>query len=1283
MDKDTFLEEDSINNADYSKSNLDNSNQDIPKKHVKKQFILRKRIEEDIKNSKQYQVQNNSKLVQPQPQNLKKSFQNAARMISQASRASQLLNNSLGVNNTAAVGLLNESKTRETLYSQKSLGTENMLHMREEKKKVTQIEEQYKPQFNGPQVELVDGKKNLSFIINTGLVAFDHVIVRNNGSASIYYEWKRIESDKFNNSTLSDPEQKFFCHHEQNVIKPGQSKRFVFAFMSKVTGIFYEEWELQCEPPTMHPIQRLKLTGNAIDVDNLKDWRSDFEKESLNHYVYKGMNEIVGDIIAEVRTPTPPLPDLEDPEVCKREFEEKNEDLHVWYNPLVMKWWRLLEQDLYQELNMNPEHQYWDLNLNYIKQMVESVEDEDNKAFFESRYKTYFELSKVKPVERSQIFQQTKDFIWKLACNVPAVSDKVKEEMGMWEYVFRPPLQERDFTEQELKQFEDEKAKIKADWMKKAKKKKWTDDDEKKMIEDYRNQLSTRISNEVYQFFEGFEEKDALYRALNTVQTRKDTPSLEYFEHLIRKKPIKDLDIDGKRILLRVHLKLSSSSDALEKKAQHEQRIIQEKEEEQKRIEEEKALQEKLAKEKKKPTKRPPPPPAKGKGAKQQVEEEKPKEKILDISFLDEENLLEIMDSLKYILERQAKLVILMVSYDVPLGEYKLTSSIKFFVEYLKKQVENQIQFVDTFYIENFEEKIETESFPDNSILVLENCFFVPEEVGFKQIKQVTAEGKEETSLVKYTLEDKQNYISTLCSYCPSYVIEDKENFFSRLTSMVNFSFENQVSGVHISEDIQFASHLITFNKSPFHVFIGGSLTPSKLIAIDTLSNFAQQIHLYSEIGIKFLIVQQEIWQEERASLLQQEKQLQSVSSKDKENTNLSQVQQALLANSSHIILNMPFTNFSVSPIEKLAIQGVIASIKNRGKAQLILPQDFLVVPDSSFEGVEKFTPSWFEQSLQLSQNYPPRIVKQAVDSKANSEAVDQSHLNNSLLADQSPIQKNNITQEEDAVEDVDRVDEGEDEDEYEEYEDEEGTKRKKKSKNYNDVIEDVEDESEHYEYDYSAQFPANHIIIDFGEKTLSALRKGVRKSRKLAWFEQLSIFTSVSTNESNKIAAKTLHKMQEDKRARLESQRKENNDYNYVNDVLAFVFGKSVEKHVNMFELVDPKQKASDIGQDDGFSINSENVGSNQGQNKNEQQEEDKDKLANPDEDDKSVHSGTTAVTKPNTVRIISDFYSKDSEFLLKILHGTHIEALSTIESYAQKSESNLSDDLSFLDRL
>jgi len=95
--------------------------------------------------------------------------------------------------------------------------------------------------------------------------------------------------------------------------------------------------------------------------------------------------------------------------------------------------------------------------------------------------------------------------------------------------------------------------------MKKTKKKKWTDEEEKKLIEDYRASLSSKIATEVYSFFEGFEEKDAYNRALSTISTRSSIPSLDYFESLLRKKPVKDLDIDGKRIMLRVHLRLSKA----------------------------------------------------------------------------------------------------------------------------------------------------------------------------------------------------------------------------------------------------------------------------------------------------------------------------------------------------------------------------------------------------------------------------------------------------------------------------------------------------------------------------------------------------------------------------------------------------------------------------------------------------------------------------------------------------------------------------------------------------
>lgn len=39
-------------------------------------------------------------------------------------------------------------------------------------------------------------------MINTGQVAFDYLSIRNNGSASIYYEWKRADGTKVYQTAL-------------------------------------------------------------------------------------------------------------------------------------------------------------------------------------------------------------------------------------------------------------------------------------------------------------------------------------------------------------------------------------------------------------------------------------------------------------------------------------------------------------------------------------------------------------------------------------------------------------------------------------------------------------------------------------------------------------------------------------------------------------------------------------------------------------------------------------------------------------------------------------------------------------------------------------------------------------------------------------------------------------------------------------------------------------------------------------------------------------------------
>ena len=55
-------------------------------------------------------------------------------------------------------------------------------------------------------------------------------------------------------------------------------------------------------------------------------------------------------------------------------------------------------------------------------------------------------------------------------------------------------------------------AKIKADWLKKAKKKKWTDDDEKNLITEYKNKLSAKVNQDMFNYFDNYELKSGYIR---------------------------------------------------------------------------------------------------------------------------------------------------------------------------------------------------------------------------------------------------------------------------------------------------------------------------------------------------------------------------------------------------------------------------------------------------------------------------------------------------------------------------------------------------------------------------------------------------------------------------------------------------------------------------------------------------------------------------------------------------------------------------------------------------
>lgn len=81
----------------------------------------------------------------------------------------------------------------------------------------------------------------------------------------------------------------------------------------------------------------------------------------------------------------------------------------------------------------------------------------------------------------------------------------------MWEQVFTTPL-DRDLTEEEKKQKEDELQKVKGEWIKRTKKKKWTDDDNNQMVEKYKTTLKEKTREFILSSFSEIDSIDPYIR---------------------------------------------------------------------------------------------------------------------------------------------------------------------------------------------------------------------------------------------------------------------------------------------------------------------------------------------------------------------------------------------------------------------------------------------------------------------------------------------------------------------------------------------------------------------------------------------------------------------------------------------------------------------------------------------------------------------------------------------------------------------------------------------------
>jgi hypothetical protein len=125
------------------------------------------------------------------------------------------------------------------------------------------------------------------------------------------------------------------------VLNPGDSVDFFFSFISKNCGIYNEQYIFQFEPKANIEFPVLTLTGNSFVEDQMVQLRESVIRNLESIKDQQTIKEVISDLMNGVRTPDPPLPDLENPLVRKQEFETLNQN--IWYTEENYEFFKYLE----------------------------------------------------------------------------------------------------------------------------------------------------------------------------------------------------------------------------------------------------------------------------------------------------------------------------------------------------------------------------------------------------------------------------------------------------------------------------------------------------------------------------------------------------------------------------------------------------------------------------------------------------------------------------------------------------------------------------------------------------------------------------------------------------------------------------------------------------------------------------------------------------------------------------------------------------------------------------
>ncbi|XP_053577978.1 LOW QUALITY PROTEIN: MYCBP-associated protein [Bombina bombina] len=153
--------------------------------------------------------------------------------------------------------------------------------------------------------------------------------VVNNGTAVVWYEWRRLPNTSSLEGHRSETRvQHFYFNSSPGVILPGETKHFPFYFKSLSAGIFSENWEFCTHPVLLAgALLQVSLWGISLYEDKTAPQREQLQRELESREALAIAQQMVEELLNRVRSPErPPSPV---PQATMEEtFQQLNPKLH-------------------------------------------------------------------------------------------------------------------------------------------------------------------------------------------------------------------------------------------------------------------------------------------------------------------------------------------------------------------------------------------------------------------------------------------------------------------------------------------------------------------------------------------------------------------------------------------------------------------------------------------------------------------------------------------------------------------------------------------------------------------------------------------------------------------------------------------------------------------------------------------------------------------------------------------------------------------------------------------